>query len=164
MSKIRPNRIKLKIASLIPACSGKIDQLMATGMSQINMKNSDKSIKKLLIVDDSKVSRMVIRARILDARPDWQIVEASSGNEALELIDKDTPDFCTMDINMPGILGTDAAEQMLAKHPSMRIVIFSANIQETFQHRASSIGATFVAKPVTEKSIAEAIQHFVGSA
>ena len=62
---------------------------------------------------------------------------------------------------MPGILGTDAAEQILAKHPTMRIVIFSANIQESFQNRAATIGSIFVAKPVTEKSIAEAIAYFV---
>jgi two-component system chemotaxis response regulator CheY len=126
------------------------------------MTNTENTNKKLLIVDDSKVSRMVIRARILAVHPEWQIIEAASGNEAVDLVDKDTPDFCTMDINMPGILGTDAAEQILAKYPTMRIVIFSANIQESFQSRASSIGAIFVAKPVTEKSIAEAIQHFVG--
>lgn len=126
------------------------------------MMNADKTVKKLLIVDDSKVSRLIIRARILDVHPEWQIIEAASGNEAIILVDQDTPDFCTMDVNMPGILGTDAAEQILAKHPTMRIVIFSANIQESFQNRASSIGAIFVAKPVTERSIAEAITHFVG--
>ena len=126
------------------------------------MTNTDNTNKKLLIVDDSKVSRLIIRARILDIYPDWQIFEAVSGNEALELVDKNTPDFCTMDINMPGIIGTDAAEQILAKHPTMRVVIFSANIQESFQNRASTIGAIFVAKPVTEKSIAEALSYFVG--
>lgn len=126
------------------------------------MTNTDNTNKKLLIVDDSKVSRLIIRARILDIYPDWQIFEAVSGNEALELVDKNTPDFCTMDINMPGIIGTDAAEKILAKHPTMRIVIFSANIQESFQNRASTIGAIFVAKPVTEKSIAEALSYFVG--
>ena len=125
------------------------------------MTNADNTNKKLLIVDDSKVSRLIIRARILDVHPEWQIIEAASGNDALDLVDKETPDFCTMDINMPGLLGTDAAEQILAKHPTMRIVIFSANIQESFQNKASSIGAIFVGKPVTEKSIAEAITHFV---
>lgn len=126
------------------------------------MTNADNINKKLLIVDDSKVSRLIIRARILDIYPDWQIFEAVSGDEALELVDKNTPDFCTMDINMPGIIGTDAAEQILAKHPTMRVVIFSANIQESFQNRAATIGAIFVAKPVTEKSIAEALSYFVG--
>lgn len=124
--------------------------------------SADNITKKLLIVDDSKVSRMVIRAHVLAKNPDWQIIEAASGNEAVELVDRDTPDYCTMDINMPGMLGTDATEQILAKHPAIRIVIFSANIQETFQTRANTIGAVFVAKPVTEKSIALALEHFAG--
>lgn len=118
-------------------------------------------IKKLLIVDDSKVSRMVIRARIKDVQPDWEILEASNGDEAITAVTDHVPDFCTMDINMPGMLGTDAAEQILKIAPNTRVVIFSANIQETFQDRASAMGATFVAKPVTEKTIAEAIQYFL---
>ncbi|WP_394781223.1 response regulator [Undibacterium sp.] len=123
---------------------------------------SENSIKKLLIVDDSKVSRMVIRAHIKAVHPEWDILEASNGSDAIMVADSELPDYCTMDINMPGILGTDAAEQILQKHPSMRIVIFSANIQESFQMRSSAVGAVFVAKPVTEKSIAHALEHFKG--
>ena len=105
---------------------------------------------------------MIIRAHVLAKHPAWIIAEAASGNEAVLLVDKDLPDCCTMDINMPGIPGTDAAEQILAKYPSIRMVIFSANIQETHQMRASSLGIIFVAKPVTEKSIAQALDHFSG--
>ncbi len=124
---------------------------------------SENSIKKLLIVDDSKVSRMVIRAHIKAVHPEWEILEATNGNDAILAADDQRPDYCTMDINMPGILGTDAAEQILQKHPAMRIVIFSANIQESFQMRSNAVGAVFVAKPVTEKSIAHALDHFKGA-
>ncbi|MFZ6646802.1 response regulator transcription factor [Undibacterium sp. TJN25] len=124
---------------------------------------SENSIKKLLIVDDSKVSRMVIRAHIKAVHPEWEILEATNGNDAIVAADNQRPDYCTMDINMPGILGTDAAEQILQKHPAMRIVIFSANIQESFQMRSNAVGAVFVAKPVTEKSIAHALDHFKGA-
>lgn len=119
------------------------------------------SVKKLLIVDDSKVSRMVIRARVTDVHPEWDILEANNGEEGIAIVQQHQPDFCTMDINMPGMLGTEAAEQILKMAPNTRIVIFSANIQESFQDRASAMGATFVAKPVTEKSIAEALQYFL---
>lgn len=124
--------------------------------------NTNNTIKKLLIVDDSKVSRIIIRAHILAKFPEWQIFEATSGAEAIAIADQNTPDYCTMDINMPGMLGTDAAEQILARHPTMRVVIFSANIQETSQTRASAVGAVFVAKPVTEKSVNQALEHFTG--
>ena len=123
----------------------------------------DSPIKKLLIVDDSKVSRMLIRAHILAQRPDWVISEATCGEDAIALVDNDTPDYCTMDINMPGISGTDAAEQIQTKYPLIKLVIFSANIQETHQSRARSLGTILVAKPVTEKSIALVLDYFAGS-
>jgi DNA-binding NarL/FixJ family response regulator len=123
---------------------------------------SSTASKKLLVVDDSKVSRMVIKARIKTVHPDWIIIEAENGDQAIQLAEQENPDFCTMDINMPGILGTDAAEQIKQKHPAMRIVIFSANIQENFQNRAQALGSIFVAKPVTEKSINEALNYFLG--
>jgi CheY-like chemotaxis protein len=123
----------------------------------------DSSTKKLLIVDDSKVSRMLIRTHILAQRPEWIISEAVSGENAIALVDNNLPDYCTMDINMPGIPGTDAAEQILSKHPSVKIVIFSANIQETHQNRARSLGTVLIAKPVTEKSIALTLDYFADS-
>ena len=118
------------------------------------------SVKKLLIVDDSRVSRMMVRAFVLARHPQWIIVEASSGNEALKIVETDPPDYCSMDINMPGIPGTDAAEQILAGHPNIRIVMLSADIQASQQSKAAALGAHFVAKPVTEKSVAAALAHF----
>lgn len=118
--------------------------------------------KKLLIVDDSKVSRMIIRARVLAIYPHWEILEASNGTEGISIAKEHLPNFCTMDINMPGMMGTEAAEIILQEIPQVRVVIFSANIQESFQARASAMGAIFVAKPITEKSIAEALNYFMG--
>ena len=119
-------------------------------------------MKKLLIVDDSKVSRMVIRAHVKAVQPDWEFLEASTGEQAITMVEEHKPDFCTMDINMPGMLGTDAAEKILQSNPQIRIAIFSANVQDTMQSRATSIGSIFVAKPVTEKSIAIVLHHFQG--
>lgn len=121
------------------------------------------SIKKMLIVDDSRLSRLMIRTFILAKRPQWLIIEATSGDEAIQMVERDLPDFISMDINMPGMLGTDAAEQILDKHPEIRIAIFSANIQETQQTRAIELGARFVSKPVTEKTVLQALDHFEGA-
>lgn len=123
---------------------------------------NDATGKTLLIVDDSKVSRMVIKAHVLAIHPDWQVVEAASGEEAIRVVQQNAPHYCTMDINMPGMLGTDAAEQILQIQPTVRVAIFSANIQEAAQTRAQQLGAVFVAKPVTEKSITQALLHFRG--
>ncbi len=103
---------------------------------------------------------MLIRTHILAKHPEWLISEAACGEDAIALVDNDLPDYCTMDINMPGIPGTDAAEQILSKHPSIKVVIFSANIQETHQNRARSLGTILIAKPVTEKSIGLTLDYF----
>jgi CheY-like chemotaxis protein len=118
--------------------------------------------KKVLIVDDSKISRMFIRQHISAKHPDWTLSEAATGEEAIEMINKDLPDYCTMDINMPGMLGTEAAKIILGQHPSLRLVIFSANVQETYQEEARALGTILVSKPVTEKSIGQALDYFAG--
>ena len=61
---------------------------------------------------------------------------------------------------MPGMPGTEAAEQLLKIQPTMRIALFSANIQDTQRARAVQLGVSFVAKPVTEKSVAQALAYF----
>jgi two-component system chemotaxis response regulator CheY len=123
--------------------------------------SSDHLSKKILIVDDSRVSRMIIRAHVKQSHPEWTIVEADSGDRAVEMADLEMPDYCTMDINMPGMLGTDAAEIIQRKYPAMRIAIFSGNIQQASRVRSTLLGSTFIAKPVTAKSIDKAFKFFL---
>ena len=114
----------------------------------------------LLIVDDSRMSRMVIRAIIADSRPHWRIVEAVSGDEAVRLADEEAPDFVSMDVNMPGISGLEAAGRIRIRHPEARITLCTANIQESTREAASRAGVHFVAKPITAQSVADAIAFF----
>lgn len=103
---------------------------------------------------------MVIRAHIKTAHPEWEFLEAVSGEEAIGMALQHRPEYCTMDINMPGMLGTDAAEKILQAQPGIKVAIFSANVQDTMQQRANMIGAIFVAKPVTDKSITQVLNFF----
>lgn len=114
----------------------------------------------LLIVDDSRMSRMLIRAIVADSRPGWRIIEAAQGEEALRLADEQPPDFISMDVNMPGISGLEAAGRLRLRHPQTRIVLCTANIQESTREAASRAGVHFVAKPITARSVADAIAFF----
>ena len=118
--------------------------------------------KKVLIVDDSKISRMFIRQHISAKHPEWVLSEATTGEEAIAMINSEQPDYCTMDINMPGMLGTEAAKIILEQHPNLRLVIFSANVQEAYQEEARAMGTILVAKPVNPTSIAQALNYFTG--
>ncbi|GAB4088864.1 response regulator [Hydrogenophaga soli] len=121
-------------------------------------------VKRVLIVDDSRVSRMMIKARMQALHPDWEFLEAGSGDEALTLLDTSVPDFLTMDMNMPGLNGFDAAEQVATKAPSVCMVMLTANIQESSHVRAQAMGLKFVRKPITDASIKEVLDHFLAAA
>lgn len=123
---------------------------------------TEASRKSVLVVDDSRISRMLIKSLVLARFPQWTVTEAVTGDEALQMAQAVAFDYCTMDINMPGLPGTDATEQLLKLQPALRVALFSANIQEAQHLRAAQLGVPFVAKPVTEKSVAQALAYFQG--
>ncbi len=104
---------------------------------------------KLLIVDDSKLIRRVIRG-IFESHDHINIVgEASNGVEALEMIPRLDPDVITLDINMPVMSGLTTLKYIMIKYPKPT-VMFSALTQEgsdvTFN--ALKFGAIdFIPKP-----------------
>lgn len=120
--------------------------------------------KRVLIVDDSRVSRLMTKARMQALQPQWVFEEASSGEEALEKVAQCAPDFVTMDINMPGLNGFEAAQQLLQRVPQAQVVLLTANVQISSQQRAQALGLRFVRKPVTDASVAEVVQHFLEQA
>ena len=110
-------------------------------------------VPTVLIVDDSRLSRMMIRAFITQVHPEWAIIEASNGQEALEKTATQAVDLMTIDLNMPGMDGLTLATQLRHTHPSASITLVTANIQESVRHRAAAAGMGFVAKPVSADSI-----------
>jgi len=116
--------------------------------------------RKLLIVDDSRVSRMMVAAFFAKQQPSWVLVEAKSGDEALVLAAEHQPDFVTLDVNMPGINGFEAAEKLLALPTRPRICMLTANVQESSREAAKRLDIGFVAKPVTESSLEQIAGFF----
>lgn len=116
----------------------------------------------LLIVDDSRTSRMLIRGMVSKLRPDWRITEAGSGDEALQKCEEELPQFVSMDVNMPGMSGLEAAAKIRMRHAEVRIVLCTANIQEAIRDAAAKAGIQFVAKPITPVSVEQSIQFFEG--
>jgi CheY-like chemotaxis protein len=110
-------------------------------------------ISTVLVVDDSRVSRMMARQFILSARPSWSVEEAGSGEEALEKVKTLHPALILIDVNMPGIGGMAAAEQLRALCPQAHISLVTANVQNATRNRAGELGIGFMEKPITEQRI-----------
>ncbi|MFC0202828.1 response regulator [Novosphingobium soli] len=114
----------------------------------------------VLIVDDSKLARIVAGKALAELQPDWSKLEAGSASQALELIAGQTPDVALIDFNMSDKDGLELAAELRGLLPDLPIAIITANIQDEIIARAREIGAAFVAKPVT----ADALQPFLSGA
>ncbi len=117
-------------------------------------------IKSVLVVDDSRLARMLISKYILSKHPHWLILEASNGQEAVTKAAVESPNYVTMDYNMEGMTGAEAAQQILRDAPQTHIVLFTANIQASTRAQAADLGIHFVGKPVTEQSVQQALDYF----
>jgi DNA-binding NarL/FixJ family response regulator len=82
---------------------------------------------RVVIVDDHPVTRQGLRAAFA-AVDDVEVVgEASSGEQAVTLVDETLPDVVFMDVRMPGMNGLDATRAIRARHPDMKVIVFSAD-------------------------------------
>lgn len=107
----------------------------------------------VLIVDDSKLARIVVGKAIAALQPEWTRLEAGSADEAMALFDSQKIDLVVLDFNMPGRDGLDLAEDLRARFPEMPIAVATANVQDEIIARARAANATFIAKPVTEEGM-----------
>jgi CheY-like chemotaxis protein len=118
---------------------------------------------KILIVDDSSVSRMMIRGRVAGLQPEWDVIEAANGDDAIALVASEQPDFLTMDVNMPGMSGFDAVERIRLVNQKVKIAILTANIQASSRERAEQLGVFFVQKPATLAAVQLAVDYFLAA-
>lgn len=107
----------------------------------------------ILVVDDSRVSRMLIRAIITQADPHAQVIEASNGDEALSKTESAQVTIATLDLNMPGMDGLSLASRLLERFPQAKIGLLTANIQDMVRQKAETLGIRFISKPITEEKI-----------
>ncbi len=96
---------------------------------------------KVTIVDDHELVRTGI-IRILKDEPDLEVVaEASSGEEAIQLVKQYKPDVVLMDVNMPGIGGFEATRKLIQMYPDLKVIVVTIHVDDPFPSRMLQAGA-----------------------
>jgi len=108
---------------------------------------------KVLVVDDSRLARMVMASAFRRLRPDWELVEATGADEALGAIESDPVDIALIDFNMPGLDGLELVARIRERAPEMPIAVVSANLQDEIVARTRELKAAFIAKPLTDEAL-----------
>ena len=83
-------------------------------------------MKSLLVIDDEPGHRLMVRAVLEDA--DWQVFEASSGEEALEFFTSQghSAHVALVDMNMPGMDGQTTLTRLHQIHPGLPVILLTA--------------------------------------
>jgi len=120
------------------------------------------TVKTLLIVDDSKVSRMMISALVNELDSSFQLLEADCGDSALEMCKTNSIDFFSVDLNMPGIDGLELIKKLIPEYPNAKFSLLTANVQDSIQAQCEELGIKYTEKPVTEDCIRLMLEYFNG--
>lgn len=112
---------------------------------------------KVMVVDDSKISRMMISSML--AKTNFEVCAvAENGAEAIDLYAKNKPDVVTMDMNLPDADGIEVSRRIHAMDPKCKIVMISAmkDAKLIMQGRLAGI-SSFLQKPINTNDLIETL-------
>ena len=113
--------------------------------------------QKILIVDDSALSRRTLR-RILESAG-YEAVEADDGMTALEIYFLEKPDLVLLDLVMKGMYGLDVLLKLREMDPKALVVVASADIQSSTRQMVDDAGALgFINKPFVPEQVIAAVE------
>jgi DNA-binding NarL/FixJ family response regulator len=99
------------------------------------------SALRLLIVDDHAIVREGLARVLTGARPDWTVIEAASGFQALALLREHPVDLVVVDLSMPGMNGLDLIKRIRSEIGHLPVLVLSMHAEDQYAVRAFKSGA-----------------------
>jgi CheY-like chemotaxis protein len=124
---------------------------------------SSKMKKRILIVDDQRDVRDVLRAGIETLDPNFDIVTVPSREEAvLELTLRDYHLLVT-DVRLPGISGLDVLRRVRKSRPELKIILITGILDPVIRRNVADSGAdAFFLKPIEQADFLDAVERCLG--
>jgi YesN/AraC family two-component response regulator len=110
-------------------------------------------MSKVLIIEDSKMYRQILRETLQFRFPKIEILEAGDGAEALAKLSDSPPDLIFMDIKLPGETGLELTKKIKMQNPSSTIIILTSYDLPEYREAASQYKVShFLAKGATTRN------------
>lgn len=127
-----------------------------------NMRQHSKSKKTIMMVDDDEI-QLELLENVIQTEPEYGIIKAQSGAEALELIKREEVDIILLDLNLPGMSGFEVYE-MLKPYTNanpdcpVQVVFLTGDTSRESIDKAFEIGAAdYLVKPFNSAAVLEVL-------
>ncbi|KAA0548624.1 response regulator [Bacillus sp. BGMRC 2118] len=115
---------------------------------------------KLLIVDDQFGIRILLNE--VFQKEGYQTFQAANGFQALDIVDKHSPELVLLDMKIPGMDGIEILKRMKVKDKDIQVIIMTAYGELDMIQEAKDLGAiTHFAKPFDIDDIREAVRKYL---
>jgi two-component system cell cycle response regulator DivK len=117
---------------------------------------------RILVVEDNLKNLKLVRDVLEYAG--YEVVVAESGERGIELAIETTPDLVLMDLQLPGMDGTETLQRLreLPATKGIPVVAVTAFAMEEDREKALANGFDgFVEKPISVRALAAQLEHFI---
>jgi DNA-binding response OmpR family regulator len=119
---------------------------------------------RVLIVDDQRDVRRVLRDGILTLNADIDVIDVPSGEEAILVISRQPIDLIIVDIRLPGISGLELMERAQIRNPNMKFVLITGMDSEKIRDEVARSGAdAYFYKPISISEFLDYVQGCLSS-
>jgi len=129
----------------------------------VTIRSAEDARRRILIADDHELMRRGLRG-LLESHDEWAVCgEAVEGNEAVRKSTELRPDLVIMDVNLPGLSGIEAAQQIRLEREAAKILFFTVHDSDEIIREIVGVGALgYVAKSRASQDLIEAVRLVLG--
>ncbi|MCQ2506221.1 MAG: response regulator [Lachnospiraceae bacterium] len=127
--------------------------------TEYNMRQPDVKVKNILVIDDEKMNRMQVKHH-LKGDSHFQLLEASSGMEGVNMVITNDIDLVLLDIRMPELDGFATLEMIRAVSSNIPVIFLTADNDIETITRATMVGVKdYLVKPVMKNALLDMIKN-----